>query len=303
MHHATPMQQDVVGRRGRRVMAGLLALVASSLMAAEAGPKPERISLWSGQAPIGDGTSVAADPAITVHRPAKANGTAMIICPGGGYGGLVTGPEGHGIAEWLNGHGIVGVVLEYRLPNGHAAVPLLDAQRAIRIVRAHAQEWDCDPKRIGIVGFSAGGHLASTAATHFDGGKAAATDPLDRLSSRPDFAVLVYPVITLGEKGHGGTRANLLGPNPSPQLIAWYSNELQVTDQTPPTYLAHAKDDSMVPPDNSQMFYEALQAHRVPAKYLELPSGNHGLNGYHGPMWDAWQTGSLAWLAAIGMIK
>jgi acetyl esterase/lipase len=215
----------------------------------------------------------------------------------------VTGPEGHGIAEWLNAHGIIGVVLEYRLPNGKTAVPLLDAQRAMRIVRARAKEWDCDPKRIGIIGFSAGGHVASTAATHFDAGKAGAADPFERISSRPDFAVLVYPVISMGEKGHGGSRNNLLGPNATPQLIALYSNELQVTAQTPPAFLAHAKDDSMVSPDNSLMFYQALLAHQVPAKYLELASGGHGLNGYHGPMWDAWQTESLAWLASIGMIK
>ena len=275
---------------------------AIPLAAEDAVRKPEGIALWAGQAPVGDGTFVTANATITVHRPAQANGAAIVICPGGGYGGLVMDAEGHGIARWLNQHGIVGVVLEYRLPNGNRFVPLLDAQRALRMVRSRAKEWACDPKRIGIMGFSAGGHLASTAATHFDSGDPTSDDPASRFSSRPDFTILVYPVITLGEKGHGGTRQNLLGPDPRPQDVELFSNEKQVTDKTPPAFLAHAKDDSAVSPENSRMFYEALLAHNVAAKYLELPSGNHGLNGYSGPMWDAWQTQSLHWLAAQGVI-
>jgi len=245
----------------------------------------ERIPLWKDQAPVGDGKFEAANAFITVHRPAQANGTALIICPGGGYGGLVAGPEGHGIAKWLNQHGITGIVLEYRLPRGRAAVPLLDAQQAIRLTRQNAKEWGIDPQRIGIIGFSAGGHLAATTATHFEP------------DCRPDFAVLIYPVITMGAKTHGGSKNNLLGPNPTPALVELYSNEKQVTAQTAPTFLAHAKDDTLVPADNSRMFYEALLAHKVPAQYLELPSGGHGLNGYKGPMWDAWQTQVLQWLA------
>ena len=132
---------------------------------------------------------------------------------------LVTGPEGHGIAKWLNAHGITGVVLEYRLPSGRAYVPLLDAQRAIRTVRANAKAWSIDPKRVGIIGFSAGGHLASTAATHFDAGNPKAEDPIARLSCRPDFAILVYPVVTMGSKTHGGSKANLLGRDPKPELV------------------------------------------------------------------------------------
>ena len=241
---------------------------------------------------------------ITVHRPApeKANGAAVVICPGGGYGGLVIGPEGHGIAQWLNQHGIAGIVLEYRLPQGRPFVPLLDAQRAIRTVRSNAKPWNIDPGRIGIIGFSAGGHLASTAGTHFDGGDPQAADPIDRVSCRPDFAILIYPVITMGEKTHGGSRANLLGRDPKPEMVDLFSNEKQVTDKTPPMFLAHAKDDTVVTPDNSRMMYEALKAHKVAAEYLELPSGGHGLNGYKGPMWDAWQTKSLEWLAAQKMI-
>lgn len=281
----------------------LLALSWAPLGVAQESPrapvKPERVSLWNGQAALGDGTTEAADAWITVHRPAEANGAAIVICPGGGYDGLVTGAEGHGIATWLNGRGITGVVLEYRLPKGRHRVPLLDAQRAIRTVRSHAKEWNIDPSKVGIMGFSAGGHLASTAATHFDAGTADAKDPLDRLSSRPDFAILVYPVVTMGDVTHGGSKKNLLGDSPSPELVALYSNEKQVTERTPPMFLAHALDDKPVPPENSRQLHAALREHKVPTEYLELPSGGHGLNGYKGPMWDAWQQKSLAWLAAL----
>ena len=270
--------------------------------AAETQPKPERIALWTDQAPVGNGKFAPANAFITVHRPAKANGTAVVICPGGGYGRLVTAPEGHGIARWLNDHGITGAVLEYRLPNGNPSVPLLDAQRAIRTVRSKAREWGCDPHRIGIIGFSAGGHLAATAATHFDAGDLTAADPIQRLQCRPDFAILIYPVISMGPATHGGSKRNLLGPNPTPATVELFSNEKQVTDRTPPTFLAHAQDDNMVTPNNSQLFFDALQAHQVAAKYLKLPNGGHGLNGYQGPMWEAWQTQSLLWLAAQKLI-
>ena len=236
-------------------------------------------------------------PIITVHRPAKANGAAVVICPGGAYSGLVTGPEGHGVAQWLNQHGIVGIVLEYRLPKGNPSVPLHDVQRAIRTVRARAKDWDSDPNRIGIMGFSAGGHLASAAAMHFDAGDAAASDPINRLSCRPDFAILIYPVITMGQKTHQESKRNFLGPAPSSATVELFSNEKQVTDHTPPTFLAHARDDRSVPPDNSRMFFEALQAHKVASEYLELPSGGHGLNGYRGPMWEEWQSLVLKWMA------
>lgn len=262
----------------------------------------ERVELWRGQAPLGDGKFEDRQLFITVHRPAKANGAAVVICPGGGYGQLVVGPEGHGIAQWLNKHGVAGVVLEYRLPAGRHSVPLLDAQQALRTVRARAKEWGIDPHRVGIMGFSAGGHLASTAATHFDEGHAQADNASDRQSCRPDFAVLVYPVVTMGVSTHGGSKGNLLGKDPSAELLSLYSNELQVTEKTPPTFLAHAQDDKPVPPENSRAFFAALVAHNVPGKYLELPSGGHGLNGYQGPMWDAWQEKSLAWLAELKLI-
>jgi acetyl esterase/lipase len=215
---------------------------------------------------------------------------------------LVTGPEGSGIAHWLNAHGITGIVLEYRLPHGRPFVPLLDAQRAIRLARSRSKEWGCNPHRIGIIGFSAGGHLAATAATHFDAGKTTATDPVERMGCRPDFSVLVYPVITMGSKTHSGTKQNLLGPSPSIDLENLFSNEKQVTARTPPAFLAHALDDQIVTPENSRLFYEALLAHKVASSYLELPYGDHGLNGYQGPMWDAWQAGALKWLASRKLI-
>jgi acetyl esterase/lipase/lysophospholipase L1-like esterase len=266
------------------------------------GLNPEVVALWPDQAPVGIGAFEKADVRITVYRSASPNGAAVVICPGGGYGGLVTGAEGSGIAQWLNAHGVTGIVLEYRLPHGRAFVPLLDAQRAIRMVRAKGKEWGCDPRRIGIIGFSAGGHLASTAATHFDAGDAAAADPIERVGCRPDFAILVYPVITMSEQTHGGTKQNLLGPSPSPETVELFSNDKQVTAETPPTFLAHALDDKVVSPENSRQFYKALQKHKVPSRYLELPSGDHGLNGYKGPMWDAWQSGALKWLASLGLI-
>lgn len=301
----------IVSRHISLRLASLLAAVAvtvaslwPAVTAQAAPPNPEKLALWSGQAPVGDEKFEAANASITVHRPSpeKANGAALVICPGGGYGGLVTGAEGHGIAKWLNEHGIAGIVLEYRLPRGRAFVPLLDAQRAIRTVRFNAKQWNINPARIGIIGFSAGGHLAATAGTHFDDGDPKATDPVNRASCRPDFAILIYPVITMGEKTHGGSKTNLLGRDPQPEMVALFSNEKQVSDKTPPMFLAHAKDDTLVVPDNSRMLYEALKDHKVAAEYLELPSGGHGLNGYKGPMWDAWQTKSLEWLSSQKMI-
>lgn len=278
----------------------LALLVLACVTTSNAAPKPERIELWKGKAPSGTGKYSEEETRITVHRPTQPNGAAVVICPGGGYGGLVTGGEGHGIAKWLNGHGITGVVLEYRLPKGRAFVPLLDAQRTIRLIRSRAEEWNLKTDRIGIMGFSAGGHLASTAGTHFDDGDPKAKDPVQRLSCRPDFMVLVYPVITMTAKGHSGSRDRLLGKGASQKMLDLFSNEKQITARTPPAYLAHAVDDRPVPPENSRMFHAALKAKGVPSVYLELPDGGHGLNGYKGPSWDAWQSSSIKWLAKRG---
>jgi acetyl esterase/lipase len=266
-------------------------------------PAPEKVSLWAKTRTRRRWASfrrpTRPSPCI---EPQSRTVPPWSSAPGGGYGGLVTGPEGHGIAQWLNGHGIAGVVLEYRMPHGQAFVPLLDAQRAIRTVRAQAAPWGIDPKRIGIIGFSAGGHLASSAGTHFDAGDPQAADAVERVSCRPDFMVLVYPVISMGEKAHVGSRNNLLGRDATPELIQQFSNEQRVTRETPPTFLAHALNDRVVLPDNSQMFHDALTAHGVATEYLKLPAGGHGLNGYKGPMWIAWQKQALEWLAAQKII-
>jgi len=264
-----------------------------------------RMLLWPGTAPVGDGTRETAETVMTVFLPPRerATGAAVVICPGGGYIRHVLRHEGPVVAQWLVDHGIAGIVLEYRLPHGRPFVPLLDAQRAIRVVRSNAEPWNLNPRRIGIMGFSAGGHLASTAGTHFDAGDPKAADPIERVSCRPDFMVLVYPVVTMGEKTNGGTKDNLLGPDPKPELIRLFSNEQQVTDQTPPTFLAHAKDDVAVPPENSRALRDALKARRVAVEYLELPSGGHGLYGCKGPMWEAWKKRALEWLATQGITR
>ncbi len=278
----------------------LLASLASPPSFAESAP--DRIPLWPEPAYASDGVTITKNAYLTCFHAEEPNGTAVIICPGGGYRNLVTGPEGTGIAQWLNSHGITGIVLEYRLPQSDAYRPLLDAQRAIRTVRANAQKWNIEPAKIGIMGFSAGGHLASTAATHFDSGNPNGSSRIEKMSSRPDFALLIYPVITMGEWTHAGSKANLLGEHPDQSLVEHFSNEMQITSETPPTFLAHAVDDKVVSSLNSQRFYDALVAKRIPAKYLELPSGGHGLNGYKGPMWDRWQVQSILWLAEQGWI-
>ena len=239
---------------------------------------------------MGDGTLETTHASLTVHRPRpeKANGAAVVICPGGGYGGLVVFPEGMASlsgststaspgSSWNTDSPAAGRSCRCSTPSAHPHGA------------GRAKEWNVDPNRIGIIGFSAGGHLASTAGTHFDGGDLRAADPIDRVSCRPDFTILVYPVITMNENTHSGSKANLLGRAPKPELLDLFSNEKPVTAKIPPTFLAHAQDDTVVTPENSRVFFEALQSHQVAAEYLQLPSGGHGLNGYQGPMWDAWQ--------------
>ncbi len=286
-------------RRLLPLLFSIPALIGNLLHTAEP-ENTKQLSLWDGNPPSGPGPEVPGKPSITVHLPQNPVGSALLICPGGGYGGLVTGAEGHGIAQWLNQHGIAGIVLQYRLPKGNAFVPLADARRAIRIVRAHAAEWKIDPKKVGVIGFSAGGHLASTLATHAEAETRSDSDPLEHFSSRPDFQILVYPVITMGAGTHGGSRRNLLGENPTPEEIRRFSNEEQVTRDTPPAYLAHAVDDRAVPLQHSLSFHQAMLRAGASSTLLELPSGGHGLNGYKGPNWDAWQTGSLEWLSNLG---
>jgi len=272
----------------------IAAFLAVSLSAADS--KPEM--LWPDGAPGAKGSAPADKPALTIHLPSAetANGAAVIICPGGGYGALMMSYEGHDIAKWLNANGIAGIVLQYRIaPYNHPA-PLMDAKRAMRIVRSRAAELKIDPKRIGIMGFSAGGHVASTLGTHFDAGDANAADPIERVDCRPDFMLLVYPVISMGLKGHGGSRNNLMGKNPTAEDVELLSNEKQVTEKTPPAFLVHSKTDKAVSIENSAMFHAALKAHGVPSEFLEMPTGDHGLGCGKGPLWEEWQAKCLEWL-------
>jgi len=285
------------------MFAALLAGTAVPVMSTEA-EAAIKVPLWPGRAPVGDGTHEVVASELRVSLPSfdRATGAAVVICPGGGYIRHVVDREGYPIAEWLNTHGIAAVLLEYRLPEGRPYVPLLDAQRAIRLARAKATEWRIDPHRVGILGFSAGGHVASTAGTHFDAGRPGDPNLVERLSCRPDFMLLVYPVVTMGEKTHSLSKTKLLGENPKPELVRLFSNETQVTGETPPAFLVHARDDTGVPPDNSRNFVAAMKAHRVPVEYLELPSGGHGLNGCKGPLWEQWKAKSLAWLVSRKLI-
>ena len=232
--------------------------------------------LWPDGAP-GDSTNDI--PTLTVFLPEKTNAptAAFIVCPGGGYGHLAK-HEGDLYARWLNERGIAGFVLKYRLgPQYHHPAMLQDAARALRTVRARAGEWNVDPKRVGIIGSSAGGHLASTLATKFDGGDTNATDAIERVSSRPDLVVLCYPVITMDEKfAHHGSKTNLLGENPSPELVAELSSELHVSSNTPPCFIWSTADDKTVPVANSLKFAEALCTARVPFALHIYERGSHG---------------------------
>lgn len=238
------------------------------------------IRLWEGAAPDAKGDTAKDIPTLTPYRPAagKANGATMLVLPGGGYGSLAE-HEGTGYAEFFAKHGITAYVLKYRLgSNGYRhPVMLNDAARAIRMLRSFAKRDGLDPARIGVIGSSAGGHLASTIATHFDAGKAGAADAIERESSRPDLAVLCYAVISFGEFAHAGSRRNLLGENPSPDLVKFLSNELQVTKDTSPTFLWHTIEDKAVPVENSLLFAAACRRAGVPFSLHIYENGAHGL--------------------------
>jgi len=266
--------------------------------------------LWPEGAPGAKGDAEGDKPTLTIYLPEKdkATGAAVVICPGGGYGNLAVDHEGHQIAQWLNSLGVAGFIVKYRHRNsgagyGHPA-PLLDAQRAVRMVRSRAAEWGVDPGRIGILGFSAGGHLASTAGTHFDSGDPNAKDPIDRASCRPDFMVLVYPVISLIEPyTHAGSRQNLLGKAPDPNLVEYLSNERQVTPQTPPTFLIHTYEDTAVPAENSIYFYLALRRAKVPAEMHLYQKGQHGFGlGKNVGAASSWPAQCADWMHGLGLL-
>jgi acetyl esterase/lipase len=266
--------------------------------------QPPALPLWPGGAPGAKGAQPEDVPSIQ-HYPApadKANGAAIVVCPGGGYGRLAP-HEGHDVAVWLNTIGVSAFVLKYRLgPRYNHPAMLWDVQRAIRTVRAKATDWKVDPNRIGVMGFSAGGHLSSTAATHFDDGNATATDPIDRVSSRPDVAILCYPVITLQPPfAHMGSRKNLLGENPPAELVDLMSNEKQVTARTPPTFLFHTVDDAGVPVENSMLFAEALRKYKVPHETHFYEHGRHGVGlAKDDPALSTWPKMLENWLRARG---
>ena len=267
-------------------------------------PQPSTILLWPSGAPGAQGTAPTDKPTLTVYLPAQnPTHTGIVICPGGGYQMLAIDKEGTKIAQWLNARGVAAFVLTYRLgPRYHHPVELMDAQRAIRYVRSHAAEDGLDTNHIGIWGFSAGGHLASTAGTHFDAGNTEATDPIERVSSRPDFMVLAYPVISM-ETGitHIGSMHNLLGEQPNPMLQNELSNELQVTPQTPPTFLFSTTNDETVKVMNSVLFYEALLRAGVPAEMHIFEQGHHGSGlGEGNPQLNLWPVLLQNWLHLHG---
>ncbi len=254
-------------------------------------------------------STIAPDKAPLLHlfplEDRSADAPAVIVCPGGGYGNLAMGYEGVDVARWLNRQGIAAFVLEYRVAPHRHPIPLQDAQRALRLVRARAQEWGVDPARLGILGFSAGGHLASTTATHFDKGDPGNADPVARQSSRPDFAILIYPVISLmPEYGHIGSRNNLLGTDPDSALVTSLCNELQVTSETPPAFLVHSTGDTGVPSENSIAFYRALIKAGVPAEMHIYEQGEHGYGmGKGDPALSTWTDLCIHWMRKRNLLN
>lgn len=270
--------------------------------------KPETLLLWPDGAPGALGDAAKDKPKLIIYHAAKAKTprASIVICPGGGYGGLAMGHEGHQIAKWLNTLGMTGVILDYRHRGkgyGHPT-PLGDAQRAVRIARFHAGDWNLDPNKIGILGFSAGGHLASSASVHFDKGHPDSKDPVDKQSCRPDFSVLCYPVIAFDEAfTHRGSQRNLLGKQPDPGLVRKMSSEKQVTAATPPAFLFHTTADRAVPVQNSLVYYMALTRHKVPCELHVFEKGRHGIGLGKGHAAEKWPELCRRWLVTRGVLK
>jgi acetyl esterase/lipase len=288
----------------------IMAFTAAVRVAKAAGSYKVEL-LWADGAPGAKGNEEGDKPTLTIYLPAKekATGAAVVICPGGGYGHLAMDHEGHQIAKWLNSFGVAGFILQYRHSKsgagyGHPA-PLQDAQRAVRMVRSRAKEWNVDPGRIGILGFSAGGHLASSAGTHFQNRYSDIKDSIDQVSCRPDFMILIYPVISFTEWcTHKGSMRNLLGNNPEKELVENLSNEKQVTPDTPPTFLVHGNDDKGVPPENSILFYLALRKAKVPAEMHIYENGKHGfgLGKEYGAV-SSWPVRCEDWMRGRGLLN
>jgi len=304
----------------------VVVLVAASGVAAAQAPSPsasptpyrsnpvdtahgdrEFLLLWPDGAPGALGTAPEDRPKITLYRApvAAASGAGIVVCPGGGYGTLASDHEGKQVAEWLNSLGVSAFVLQYRVgPRYRHPVPLQDAQRAIRLARARAKDFGVDPGRLGILGFSAGGHLAATTGTHFDAGRPDAPDPIDRMGSRPDFMVLAYPVMSMSAAyAHRGSVRNLLGDTPDPALAEDLSNERRVTAQTPPAFLFHTADDPGVPVENSLAFAQALHEAGVPVELHVFPKGRHGVGlAPDDPVLSQWPGLCATWLRAMGLL-
>lgn len=278
------------------------AAISFCLLVSSRAEMPTVVPLWVGAAPGALGTNANDVPTLTSYLPDATNvtGAAMVICPGGGYAGLAS-YEGKDYALWLNQHGVTCFVLKYRLGSSgyHHPAMLNDAARAVRWVRAHAEEYKIDSHRVGIMGSSAGGHLAATLLTHFDLGDTNAADVIEQQSSRPDLGILCYPVISMGEFTHQGSRQNLLGDKPTPELVTLLSNELQVTTNTPPCFLWTTFEDQIVPPENSLMFAAALQKNKVPYDLHVYQKGGHGLALHDKPPFlhpHPWANDCLFWL-------
>jgi acetyl esterase/lipase len=278
-------------------------LLATSVFSQE----PRTIQLWEGRAPGALGDEDADRPTVTFY-PANGNQTArtgVLIAPGGAYGHLAMNHEGRQVANWFNAMGVNGFVLKYRLgPRYHHPIELGDAQRALRLLRFRAAEFQLDPNRLGMMGFSAGGHLTATAATHFDHGNRQASDPIDRMDCRPDFVILAYPVISFQPAiTHAGSVGNLLGAQPDPRLVDDLSNELHVTAQTPPAFLFHTSTDPAVPVANSLRFYEALRKAQVPAELHVFEVGPHGVGlALEDPSLGQWPGLLREWLRLRGLL-
>jgi len=284
----------------------LLAAPCATENAFASGPKI--IPLWPEGAPGAKGNKKEDIPTLTIALAPKekANGAAVVICPGGGYWIVAMDHEGIQVGRWLNDHGISAFILNYRhAPRYKHPAPLQDARRAMRIVRSRAGEWGIDPHRIGIMGFSAGGHLASTVGTHYDKGNPKSADPVEQVGCRPDFMILVYPVISMSASyTHTGSRRNLLGDPPDPALLESLSNEKQVTADTPPTFLVHTSSDRSVPSENSIAFYLALHKAGVPAELHIYEKGKHGFGLAPGdPVLSSWTTRCMDWLRGRGLLE
>jgi len=301
------MKRRVVWNQSCVVIMTLGALAALRGVSVARAAQPAVELLWPQGAPGAVGSEEADKPTLTIWRPApdKSTGDAVVICPGGGYGFLAVDHEGRQVAEWFNGLGVTAIMLKYRIaPRYRHPAPMQDVQRALRAVRAGAQSLQIHAGRVGVMGFSAGGHLASTAATHFDEGNPNSADPVERLSCRPDFAILCYPVITFTDPfTHAGSRKNLLGDKPDPALVELLSNERQVTEKTPPTFLFHTSEDTAVPPENSLMFYVALRKARVPAEMHIYEKGRHGVGlAQQDPVLATWPARCADWLRGRGYL-